>query len=136
MNDQLGVSKTSADARDAGGVVIENAVKEDGTPYTDKTDAQAYYSSIGGRDPLTEAYMYKATAIRLRQASVSYTFKVNSKYLSDATVSVIGTNLFFLYKKAPFDPEQVSGVNPGGVGVDIFGIPITRSVGFSVKLNF
>ncbi|AYZ14631.1 SusC/RagA family TonB-linked outer membrane protein [Chryseobacterium arthrosphaerae] len=136
MNDQLGVSKASADARDAGGVVIENAVNEDGTPYTGKTDAQAYYSAIGGRDPLTEAYMYKATAIRLRQASVSYTFKVNSKYLSDATLSVIGTNLFFLYKKAPFDPEQVSGVNPGGVGVDIFGIPITRSLGVSVKLNF
>lgn len=136
MNDQLGVSKASADARDAGGVVIENAVNEDGTPYTGKTDAQAYYSTIGGRDPLTEAYIYKATAIRLRQASISYNFKVKSKYLSDATVSVIGTNLFFLYKDAPFDPEQVSGVNPGGVGVDIFGIPITRSVGFSVKLNF
>ena len=38
--------------------------------------------------------------------------------------------------KAPFDPEQVSGVNPGGVGVDVYGMPITRSLGLSVKLNF
>jgi hypothetical protein len=56
--------------------------------------------------------------------------------MQDATVSFIGSNLFFFYKKAPFDPEQVSGVNPGGVGVDVYGMPITRSLGLSVKLNF
>ncbi|WP_255412698.1 SusC/RagA family TonB-linked outer membrane protein [Elizabethkingia sp. YR214] len=136
VNDALGVSKASADARDAGGVSISNAVYENGTSYTGKTNAQEYYTKVGGRDPLTEAYMYSATTIRLRQASASYTFKLNSKYLEDATLSLIGTNLFFFYKKAPFDPEQVSGVNPGGVGIDIYGLPLTRSIGLSVKLNF
>ncbi|WP_407482411.1 SusC/RagA family TonB-linked outer membrane protein [Elizabethkingia meningoseptica] len=134
--DGNGVSKVTADARDAGGVTIQNAAYEDGTAYTGKTDAAKYYTAIGGRSPIDEAYIYNATTIRLRQASLAYTFKTNSKYLRDATVSVIGTNLFFFYKKAPFDPEQVSGVNPGGVGIDMLGMPITRSIGFSVKLNF
>ncbi|OBS11804.1 SusC/RagA family TonB-linked outer membrane protein [Elizabethkingia miricola] len=134
--DGNGVSKASGDARDAGGVTIPNAAYENGTAYTGKTDAAKYYTAVGGRSPIDEAYVYNATTIRLRQASLAYTFKTNTKYLRDATVSVIGTNLFFFYKKAPFDPEQVSGVNPGGVGIDMLGMPITRSIGFSVKLNF
>ncbi|WP_370901004.1 SusC/RagA family TonB-linked outer membrane protein [Chryseobacterium gossypii] len=143
-NDLYGVSKASADARDAGGVSIPNAVYAPGTPlagtpYNGKTDAKAYYSAVGGINNGTgidEAYMYNATTVRLRQASISYTFDINSKYMKNATVSLVGTNLFFFYKKAPFDPEQVSGNTPGGVGVDSFGLPITRSVGLSLKANF
>ncbi|UWX59629.1 SusC/RagA family TonB-linked outer membrane protein [Chryseobacterium oranimense] len=133
-NDQYGVSKATADARDNGGVSIPNAVYENGTPYTGLTDAEKYYSKVSGS--IDEPYMYKATAVRLRQASISYTFGVNSKYMENATISLIGSNLFFFYKDAPFDPEQVSGVNPGGVGIDMFGMPITRSVGLSLKANF
>ncbi|SKB65702.1 TonB-linked outer membrane protein, SusC/RagA family [Soonwooa buanensis] len=143
-NDLYGVSQASADARDAGGVRIPNAVYAPGTAnpssaYTGLTDAKTYYQAVGGVLPNTgidEAYIYKATNIRLRQASVSYTFDVNSKYMKNATVSLVGSNLFFLYKKAPFDPEQVSGNTPGGVGVDSFGNPITRSLGLSLKANF
>ncbi|MBT2621701.1 MULTISPECIES: SusC/RagA family TonB-linked outer membrane protein [Chryseobacterium] len=143
-NDVYGVSQASANARDAGGVSIPNSVYAPGTPnagqiYTGKTDPKAYYKAIGGIENNTgidEAYMYSATTVRLRQASVSYTFDVNSKYMRSATVSLVGTNLFFFYKKAPFDPEQVSGNTPGGVGVDSFGLPITRSIGLSLKANF
>ncbi|MNL59304.1 hypothetical protein D3C87_1830180 [compost metagenome] len=56
--------------------------------------------------------------------------------VSNVTLSAIGNNLFFLKKDAPFDPEQVSGVYPGGVGVDVFGLPAYRSFGFSLKCGF
>lgn len=143
-NDMLGVSQNSASARDAGGVSIPNAVYAPGTPnagaaYTGLTDAQAYYKAVGANQEgagIDEAYIYSATTVRLRQASIGYTFDINSSYLRNATVSIVGTNLFFFYKKAPFDPEQVSGNTPGGVGVDSFGIPITRSIGLSLKANF
>ncbi|MDR6921099.1 SusC/RagA family TonB-linked outer membrane protein [Chryseobacterium sp. 2987] len=133
MNDRYGVSKVTADARDNGGVTINNAVTENGQAYTGKTDAKEYYEAVSN---VEEAYMYSGTAIRLRQASISYTFNLKSGFLQNATVGVTGSNLFFLYKKAPFDPEQVSGVNPGGVGVDMFGMPITRSLGVSLKATF
>ena len=144
-NDLYGVSQATADARDAGGVSIPNAVYAPGTPlagqaYNGVTDSKAYYKRTGGAGGIgtgiDEAYMYSATTVRLRQASISYSFDIQSKYMRNATVSLVGTNLFFFYKKAPFDPEQVSGNTPGGVGVDSFGLPVTRSIGLSLKANF
>ncbi|WP_185291090.1 SusC/RagA family TonB-linked outer membrane protein [Chryseobacterium lactis] len=144
-NDLYGVSQATADARDRGGVSVPNAVYAPGTPnagqaYTGLTNPQDYYKAVGTTEGygkgIDEAYLYSATTVRLRQASVSYTFDINSKYMKNATVSLVGTNLFFFYKKAPFDPEQVSGNTPGGVGVDSFGLPVTRSIGLSLKANF
>ncbi|WP_312297121.1 SusC/RagA family TonB-linked outer membrane protein [Chryseobacterium sp.] len=144
-NDLYGVSQATADARDAGGVSVPNAVYAPGTPnagqaYTGLTNAKDYYKTVGTTEGygkgIDEAYLYSATTVRLRQASISYTFDINSKYMRNATVSLVGTNLFFFYKKAPFDPEQVSGNTPGGVGVDSFGLPVTRSIGLSLKANF
>ncbi|MFD0942096.1 SusC/RagA family TonB-linked outer membrane protein [Pedobacter boryungensis] len=134
--DSYGVSKRSADARDAGGVTIPNAVIAGGAAWTGKTKAQDYYSKIGGRNEIDEAYMYSATAIRLREVSLSYRVPVKVKGISNLTLSAIGTNLFFIKKDAPFDPEQVSGVYAGGVGVDVFGLPTYRSFGFSLKCGF
>lgn len=134
--DSYGVSQRSADARDADGVTIPNAATADGKAWTGKTKAQAYYTKIGGRNEIDEAYMYSATAIRLRELSLSYRVPVKVKGISNLTVSAIGTNLFFIKKDAPFDPEQVSGVYAGGVGVDVFGLPTYRSFGFSLKCGF
>ncbi|MCZ4245455.1 SusC/RagA family TonB-linked outer membrane protein [Pedobacter punctiformis] len=136
--DAAGVSKRSADARDAGGVTVSNAVTESGTAWTGTTTAQNYYTAIsgGGKNVIHEAYMYSATAIRLRELSIAYRVPVKSKVLHDLTLSAIGSNLFFFKKDAPFDPEQVSGVNAGGVGVDVFGAPAYRSIGFSLKCGF
>lgn len=135
--DGYGVSQRSADARDAGGVSIPNAVFEsDGKAMTGKVGAQKYYSKFGGRNEIDEAYLYSATAIRLRELSLGYTFPVKGKTIRNLSVSVIGSNLFFFKKDAPFDPEQVSGVYPGGVGVDVFGLPVYRSIGVSLKCGF
>nr|WP_197718655.1 SusC/RagA family TonB-linked outer membrane protein [Pedobacter schmidteae] len=134
--DYFGVSKRSAGARDAGGVIVPNAATADGKPYTGVTDPQGYYTKIGGRNEIDEAYMYNATAIRLRELSLSYRVPLKSKAINNVVLSAIGTNLFFIKKDAPFDPEQVSGVYAGGVGVDVFGLPAYRSFGFSLKCGF
>lgn len=134
--DYYGVSKRSADARDAGGVTIPNAVLPNGTAWTNKSDAREYYSKLGGRNEIDEAYIYNATAIRLRELFLSYHVAVNKRAIKDVTISIIGSNLLFFKKDAPFDPEQVSGVNPGGVGVDVFGMPAYRSIGLNFKCSF
>ncbi|MBV7533731.1 SusC/RagA family TonB-linked outer membrane protein [Chitinophaga sp. sic0106] len=133
LMDQMGVSKRTGEARDNGGkVVIANAVDPTGKVINAEVDAKDYYKTIGGKGPIAEAYMYDASAIRLREFSVGYTLKLD-KMVKQLKFSVIGNNLFFLYNKAPFDPEQVAAVNPGGVGVDVFGLPTYRSIGFSIK---
>ncbi|BAV07626.1 TonB-linked outer membrane protein, SusC/RagA family [Filimonas lacunae] len=136
--DAAGVSKRSADARDAGGVVVANAVKPNGDVLKAPVDAQKYYTAVsgGGKNVIHEAYMYSATAIRFREFSLSYRTSFTSKTIKDLSIGVIGSNLFFFKKSAPFDPEQVSGVYPGGVGIDVFGSPAYRSIGISVKCGF
>ncbi len=134
--DYYGVSQRSADARDAGGVQVGNTGLADGTSWSGKTDTKAYYTKIGGRNEIDEAYLYNATAIRLRELSLGYNLLLNHKTVKSLSFSIIGSNLFFFKKDAPFDPEQVSGVNPGGVGVDVFGLPAYRSIGFNIKCGF
>jgi hypothetical protein len=135
--DQLGVSQRTADARNNGNTVtINNAVDEGGHSWSGTVDAKTYYQYIGGKTPAGAMYSYSATAVRLRELSISYHVPVNGKVVKDLRISAIGNNLFFFKKDAPFDPEQVAGVNAGGVGIDAFGLPAYRSYGLSLKCTF
>jgi TonB-linked SusC/RagA family outer membrane protein len=133
--DGYGVSEESAVARDHGGVPI-NAVYEDGKVFSGKMDAQKYYTTIGGRAGIGEMYMYDATNIRLRELNLSYTIPMRNKLVKDIKVGVIGKNLFFLKRSAPFDPEVAMSTSNALQGVDVFGLPVTRSAGASMKVIF
>ena len=135
MLDAYGVSKSSGDARDAGGVKI-NGVKPNGDVVT-SVDAQKYYSVVGDRAGATGEYMYKATNVRLGEVSLGYTFDFSKSTIFNAVnVSVVGKNLFFFYKDAPFDPNVTLSSGEGLQGVDIFGAPSTRSIGVNLNLTF
>lgn len=138
MYDLFGVSKATADARDAGGVAID-AVDAEGKAVT-KIDAEKYYKAVGGRAGITEAYMYDATNIRLREFSVGFNLPKSiisgNGVFKKATVSLIGRNLFFLSKKAPFDPDVSFSTGVGLQGVDVLSLPTTRSYGASVSFDF
>ncbi len=129
-----GVSKATADARDAGGVKI-NAVQEDGSKVT-SIDPQIFYKAVGGRAGISEYYMYDATNIRLREFSVGYNIPVISKWIRSVNVSLIGRNLFFITRKAPFDPETSMSTYNSMQGIETYGNPATRSIGISVKFGF
>jgi hypothetical protein len=72
----------------------------------------------------------------LREASIGYLFNVKGGFLKTLRFSVIGRNLFFITKKAPFDPDISMATNNGLQGTETFGIPSTRSIGFSLKAGF
>ncbi|PSL22469.1 SusC/RagA family TonB-linked outer membrane protein [Dyadobacter jiangsuensis] len=132
--DSYGVSERSAEARDAGSVAI-NAVSSEGAavssiaPYT-------YYSAIGDRNKIMEPYVYSRTNIRLGQLVLGYNFKSKGNVFKDASISFVGRNLFFFYKKAPFDPEQAMSTNNDLQSTDVFGLPSTRSYGLNLKFSF
>ncbi|HEY1202432.1 MAG TPA: SusC/RagA family TonB-linked outer membrane protein [Niastella sp.] len=135
--DQMGVSKRTGDARDGDGkIFIPGTVDAAGHATDGVVNAEAYYKAIGGKSPVGEAYMYDATAIRMRELSVSWRAPLKKSIVKDLRISVIGNNLFYFKREAPFDPEQVAGVNPGGVGIEVFGLPSYRSLGLSVKCSF
>lgn len=127
--DYSGVSKVTADARDAGGVFLGEGVM---------IPAQKFYQLRSQpKDYLAQYYTYDATNIRLREAYVS--FNIPRKWLhnvADLTLSVTGKNLWMLYSKAPFDPESVASTGNYAQGIDYFMLPSTRSFGVSLKARF
>ena len=135
-NDEFGVSKATGDARNAGGVEI-NAVYPNGTPYVGLYDANRYYKQIGGRAGATGEYVYDATNVSLRELSIGYKFDVAKvPFLQSASLSVIGRNLFFFYKDAPFDPNLALSTGEGLQGIDVFGMPSSRSLGINLNVTF
>ncbi len=134
--DGLGDSKASADARDAGGVNIKAVNSATNLPWTGLLPAAAFYQGVGGRAGISEYYMYDATAVRVRELALGYNIPVRVKGISSLKLSLIGRNLFFITKKAPFDPEISMATNNALQGIETFGIPSTRSVGASLKIGF
>lgn len=133
--DSYGVSERSAEARDAGSVPI-NAVTPEGVAVT-SIDPYTYYSAIGDRNKIMEPYVFKRTNVRLGQFVIGYNFKTkNAKVFKDASLSFIARNLFFFYKKAPFDPEQAMTTSNAMQSTDVFGMPATRSYGLNLKVTF
>lgn len=131
--DAYGVSQQSADARDGKGVLINGAL------YPNVRD---YYTLLGSASGASTGilgyYVYSATNVRLREASLSYTFseKLLGGKLKAITVAAIGRNLLMFYNKSPFDPESTSSTGTFSQGFDYFRQPSYRSYGFSIRASF
>lgn len=134
MMDSYGVSLASGQARDKGGVTI-NGVDPSGKTVT-TVDPQSWYSTIGGRSGIAEPYIYSATVVRLRQVSLGYDFPIRNGFIKALRLSLIGSNLFYFYKKAPYDPEITMSTANGMSGVDVFTQPTTRNVGAQLNVTF
>jgi TonB-linked SusC/RagA family outer membrane protein len=126
--DELGVSERSGVARDNYGLMLEGK-------RLDKV--KDFYQHVSGRSGVTEYYMFDATNVRLRELSIGY--RLPEKWMKQSGVfkqvqfSLIARNLFFFYKAAPFDPDMILSTGNDNQGIDVFGIPTTRSMGFSVQ---
>lgn len=136
--DKMGVSKRTGDARAY--AEANNLKTTDGrlgmyiNEGRDLVAIEDYYSVVGAND--ASSYIYNATNFRLRELSLGYTFRNllgEGKHLS---LSVIGRNLFFIYKDSPVDPDVSVSTANGLGGIDMFNVPSERSFGVNLKLNF
>ncbi len=126
LMDAYGVSKRSAEARDNGGITVNNGT----------ISAENYYSVVGGENPIWSDYIYSATNARLQELHASYTLP--RKWLGgmELTLGVNANNLFMIYNKAPFDPESTASTGTYYQGFDYLMQPSLRTLGFNVKLKF
>ncbi len=127
--DYYGVSKTSADARDAGGALVNGY----------RIPARSYYQTIGAPNGgAASMYVYSATNVRLSELTLGYDVPVHllTNVIKGMNIAFIGRNLFFFYKKAPYDPETTASTGTYFQGIDYFMQPSLRNLGFSVKLQF
>lgn len=124
--DSYGVSQSSADARNAGGVAVNKG----------RVGAESYFNVVGGDNPLWSEYIYDGTNVRLQEAHISYTLP--GKILGNArlTLGLTARNLLMIYNKAPFDPELTASTGTYYQGFDYFMQPSLRNFGFNVKLQF
>lgn len=129
MLDAFGVSKASAEARDAGGALVNGRY----------IPAKEYYQTVGGgTSGIGSMYTYSATNVRLSELSLGYDIPVSkwTNVIKGLNVSFTGRNLFFFYRKAPYDPELTANTGTYYQGVDYFMLPSLRNLGFSVKVQF
>ena len=129
--DYYGASQATADARDNGGVLVN------GRPIP----AQDFYQKVGSPGQsggIGSLYVYSATNVRLSELTFGYDFPVQKwgSFVKGLNLSFIGKNLFFFYKKAPYDPEMTASTGTYMQGIDNFMSPSLRSLGFSLKVQF
>lgn len=127
LMDAYGTSKATADARDAGGVMINGALVN---------AAQKWYQTVGSG--VGSMYVYSATNVRLAELSLGYDVPITRwiPWIQGMNVAFTGRNLFMFYCKAPYDPELTASTGTGFGGMDYFMLPSMRNLGFSVRLKF
>lgn len=104
---------------------------------------EAWYRGRGagfGDGVMNEFAVSDATWTRLREITLAYT--LNNQWLNDVTklssveFAVTGRNLFLWTDIQGIDPEINQFGVSNGFGIDYFTNPSTRSVLFSVKINY
>jgi len=129
--DAFGVSEASVEAREKGVRLSDKQVLPN-------SGAKYFFNNSGDGMGMLARYVYDMDNVRLRELSLGYDLPSRwFKNKMQATVSLVGRNLFMFYNKAPFDPEMApSTTNALYAGYDYFMQPNTRTLVFSVKLQF
>ncbi len=131
----LGTHKATLAGREEG--VIGKGVKSDGSPNDVSVPAMEYYMYLANN--ISEAFVYDASFVKLRELSVGYSLPKNivSKIgMLQMTLSVVGRNLAILYDKVPMIDPESSFTNGNAQGLEQWGLPATRSWGFNLNIKF
>jgi hypothetical protein len=73
----------------------------------------------------------------LAEFALGYNFTMGeNSFFNNIRASLVGNNLFFFYKDAPHDPNVSLSTGNALQGVDVLGLPSTRSVGLNLNLTF
>ncbi|MFO8029634.1 MAG: hypothetical protein R6U28_07220, partial [Cyclonatronaceae bacterium] len=123
--------------------VVQVGEDDQGNPIWEQNDKaidpQTYWENVGGLSPVTEEFVYDATYVRFRELAVSYFMppRLTERLpIMGLEVSVIARNLFYIHKNTPgFSPAQGSFNIGNAQGIEAFGFPETRSIGFNVSVR-
>ncbi len=137
-----GLHKKTLRGRDTGLEVsgIDNATGQPFTTTVAPKDLRTYYGFLAEENAgIAEEFVYSTDFIKFRELSFSYNFPskmLDNIFVSDLKLSLIGRNLFYIMKDIDnVDPEAALN-NLNSQGIERFGIPATRSLGFSLNVKF
>lgn len=106
-------------------------------PNTTGVTAQQYYSAVASR--ISSEFVYDASFVKLRQVVIGYTLP-SSLYegigIQSVNLSFVARNLAVLMKRTDnIDPESNYN-NTVAQGLELAGVPSTRSFGFNLNVKF
>ncbi|MEO6549308.1 MAG: SusC/RagA family TonB-linked outer membrane protein [Ferruginibacter sp.] len=115
---------------------IFNGVTADGKANTTILPAQQYYKGFTNVD---EQFVFDASYVKLREVKIGYSFSqkiIRHIGFQDATVSLVGRNLWIIHKKVPnIDPETAFN-NGNAQGLEDLTLPTVRNIGININLKF
>ncbi|MBL7698189.1 MAG: SusC/RagA family TonB-linked outer membrane protein [Chitinophagaceae bacterium] len=107
--------------------------------------AQDYYALMGPWSGIAEPLVIDADYVSFREASIGYSFAnlpwLKRSILKTAKLSVVGRNLFYIYRDPEFKlmgvtPETAFNTTAAAQGVEAANFPTTRSVGVNLSFSF
>lgn len=153
-----GVMKSSTvDGLQTGGLAVETLLNRDGT-FIDRgavvenddgtfrpndipvASAADFWQSLDDNS-LSEPFIFDASFVKLREASLSYSLPqgmFENSFINGITLGIEGRNLALLWSVVPhIDPENnLFGAGADGFGVERASVPTTRSVGVNLRASF
>lgn len=125
------------------GVILDGVNESTGQPNKKMIQAATYYmNTFGwGADAWNEkGAVFDNSYIKLREMSIGYklpTSLCKKLYVSNLKVSLVGRNLFYLWRTLEnVDPEAPVGNKWYSQGVDFGATASSRTFGFSLSANF
>ncbi|OMP74759.1 SusC/RagA family TonB-linked outer membrane protein [[Flexibacter] sp. ATCC 35208] len=142
-NDDATADYTASESGERHDGLILNGVTSTGATNTKVITAAAYYENTFNwrTDGDYSAAVFNNSYIKVREVAFSYSMpkKVTQRlHVQQLQVSLIGRNLFYLYKSLPYglDPEVAVGSSWVNQGVDNGTAGPTRSLGASLRARF
>ncbi|GGP05799.1 SusC/RagA family TonB-linked outer membrane protein [Cloacibacterium rupense] len=129
----------------------EGGIRENGVIYpgvnpngqvnqTVTTNPSAFGSLDGYARMPASRFVYDASYVKLREASIGYTLPktmLSGTFIKDAKISIVGRNLWIIHKNTPYsDPEASVGGGIRTYGYSIGTLPTTRDIGVNVTFKF
>jgi len=98
-------------------------------------NAASYYGTLANN--VSSLFVQNASFIKFRQLTLGYNFPVSmfNNTIKTLNLSLVGRNLFYLMKKTDnIDPE--SDYTPNAAGLELGGVPPTRTYGLNLSVKF
>lgn len=122
----------------ASGGFILPGVFADGTPNNVRIPGNRYTAYGWARNP-NSRYIYDASYIKLRELVISYKLPkavMSKTFISDASISLVGSNLWIIKKNLPHADPEASQSSGNVQGWQSGVMPAVRNIGLSLSLTF
>lgn len=130
---QRGLDPRTLHGRENG--VLVKGVNSSGGPAIVNLTAQQYYESLYR---ISAMQVQDASFVKMRSFSLSYCLPDawTKKWCSAASVSLVGRNLFYFYKRTRHIDPEANYTHSNAQGLENGSLPALRSIGVHFKIQF